>query len=229
MRGSMDIDTVVERLRSLADPTSTAGMERVGISPDRALGVRVPHLRELAREIGRDHDLALGLWDRGLRETMILASMIADPRQTTEGLMERWAADFYDWEVTDQTCMNLFEKTPFAYEKCFEWSERPEQFVKRAGFVLMARLPRSDKKQADERFLDFFPALKAGATDGRNGVKKAVNWAIREIGKRSRFLNPRAIELAREIGALDSSAARWVAADAIRELTSEAVRARLRH
>ena len=116
----MDEEAVIGRLTSLADPRSTAGMKRVGISPDTALGVRVPHLRALAKEIGRDHELALRLWDRAFRETMILASMIASAAATTEDLMERWAADFYDWEVTDQTCMNCFEKTPFAYKKCFE-------------------------------------------------------------------------------------------------------------
>ncbi len=142
--------------------------------------------------------------------------------------MERWAADFYDWEVTDQTCMNLFEKTPFAVPKARQWSGRPEQFVRRAGFVLMARLAVSDKKAPDELFLSFFPEITKGADDGRNGVKKAVNWAVRQIGKRNRRLNGEAIALSEQIGRIDSGSARWIAADAMRELKSEAVGRRLK-
>ena len=137
-------------------------MRRVGISPDAALGVRIPHLRALARQIGKDHALALLLWEERLRETMILASMIALVEETTEDLMERWAADFYDWEVTDQTCMNLFEKTPCAAAKAQHWSERSEEFVRRAGFVLMARLAVSDRRAPDDLSSRFFPPLLGG-------------------------------------------------------------------
>ncbi len=224
----MDIGAVVERLKSLADTKSIEGMRRVGISPRAALGVKIPHLRALARRIGNDHALALALWEKGLRETMILASMIAPPGRATEDLMERWAADFYDWEVTDQTCMNLFEKTPFAVQKARQWSERSEEFVRRAGFVLMARLAVADKKAPDDLFLSFFPEIIRGATDDRAGVKKAVNWAIRQIGKRNRLLNEAAIALSEQIGRIDSRPARWIAADAIRELKSQAVHKRLK-
>lgn len=224
----MDIGDTLRRLRALADTKSIEGMRRVGITPAAALGVKIPQLRALAHQIGSDHRLALALWEERLRETMILASMIAQIGETTEDLMERWAADFYDWEVTDQTCMNLFEKTPFAVSKARQWSDRPEEFVRRAGFVLIARLAVSDKKAADELFLSFFPEIKQGVTDGRAGVKKAVNWAIRQIGKRNRRLNAEAILLSEQIARIDSGPARWIAADAIRELKSEAVGKRLK-
>lgn len=224
----MDTSTVIARLRSLADTKSIEGMRRVGISPDFCLGVRVPHLRALAREIGTDHGLACALWKNRLRETMILASMIASAKETTPDLMESWAASFYDWEVTDQTCMNLFEKTPFAVDKARQWSERPEEFVRRAGFVLMARLAVSDKRAPDELFLSFFPAIKTGSTDNRAGIRKAVNWAIRQIGKRNRRLNEKATALSEDIARIDSKPARWIAADAIRELKSAAVQKRLK-
>jgi 3-methyladenine DNA glycosylase AlkD len=224
----MDTRQIVGRLSSLADARSVEGMRRVGISPDAAFGVRIPRLRALAHEIGKDHRLALQLWEEKLRETMILASMIAQVSETSPDMMERWASDFYDWEVTDQTCMNLFEKTPFAVPKAMQWSGRPEQFVRRAGFVLMARLAVSDKKAPDDLFLSFFPAIAGGIRDDRGGVKKAVNWAIRQIGKRSRFLNGEAIRLSEEIARVDCTSARWIAADAIRELKSQAVRRRLK-
>jgi 3-methyladenine DNA glycosylase AlkD len=142
--------------------------------------------------------------------------------------MEKWVLDFDYWEICDQCCMNLFEKTGFAYEKAIEWSLRDEQFVKRAGFVLMARLAVSDKKADDSRFEQFFPMMLREADDERNFVKKAVNWALRQIGKRNLGLNEKAIETAMEIQKIDSKSARWIASDAIRELSGEAVQKRLR-
>jgi len=224
----MDTNTVIARLRPLADTKSIEGMRRVGISPDVCLGVKIPHLRALAREIGTDHGLACALWGERLRETMILASMIASVKETTPDLMESWAASFYDWEVTDQTCMNLFEKTPFAVDKARQWNSRSEEFVRRAGFVLMARLAVSDKRAPDDLFLSFFPAIRAGSNDSRAGVKKAVNWAIRQIGKRNHGLNEEATGLSEEIARTDSTPARWIAADVIRELKSPAVQKRLK-
>ncbi len=141
--------------------------------------------------------------------------------------MDEWVKDFDNWEVCDQCCMNLFEKTEFAYQKCFQWSAREEEFVKRAGFVLMARLAVSDKKASDEEFEQFFPAIKREADDNRNYVKKGINWALRQIGKRNLSLNEKAIEVAGEIKKMDSKSARWIAADALRELTGQGVQARL--
>ena len=227
---SSRVEGIVSRLEGMADRKSAAGMSRVGIDPDRALGVNIPELRKLGKEIGTDHELALALWERGLRETMILASLVADPKQTTEELMESWASDFYDWEVCDQTCMNLFEKPPLterAYSLARRWSGRTDEFVKRAGFVLMARLAVSDKKAPDDAFYPFFEDVVREADDDRNMVKKGVNWALRQIGKRNLSLRERAVETANTLRERDSSASRWIAADAFRELNSQAVIERL--
>jgi 3-methyladenine DNA glycosylase AlkD len=224
----MNVDRVMAELENLADPDRLDGMARAGIASDRAMGVKIPDLRRLAKQIGRgDHELALALWTKGGRETMILASMIDDPRQVTDQQAEAWAKDFYDWEVCDQTVANLLEKTPLAWDKAAQWSIRPEEGVKRAGFVLMARLAVSDKKARDQMFYPFFPMMVREAADGRNLVKKAVNWALRQIGKRNPNLNQRALQTARQIQEIDHPAARWIASDAIRELESEAVRKRV--
>jgi 3-methyladenine DNA glycosylase AlkD len=153
--------------------------------------------------------------------------MVADPRHVDEEQMERWVQDFDSWDVCDQVCYNLFDRTPFAYQKAVEWSGRSQEFVKRAGFVLMAGLALHDKRAADEAFAPFFPIIVREATDERNFVKKAVNWALRGIGKRNRSLNRQAIETARQIQALATPAARWNARDALRELTSDKIQARL--
>lgn len=203
-------------------------MARFGINPENTYGISIPNLRRLAREIGRDHALAQELWASGIHEARILASMIDESSNVTEEQMEAWARDFDSWDVCDQCCMNLFEKTGYAYQKCVEWSSREEEFVKRAGFALMARLAVSDKKAGDEQFAEFFPIIKREAADNRNYVKKAVNWALRQIGKRNRSLNRVAISTAKEIQEIDSKSARWIASDALRELTSEQVQGRLK-
>jgi len=226
--GAADVESVLKKLEGLSNPEAVEEMARFGITPKKTYGVAIPNLRKLAKEIGRDHSLAQQLYALGIRETMILASMIADPEAVTEEQMERWVAEFDYWEICDQCCANLFEKTRFAYQKAVEWSSREEEFVKRAGFVLMARLAVSDKKAGDEQFERFFPIIQREATDNRNYVKKAVNWALRQIGKRSPSLNSKAIEVAREIQKIDSRSARWIASDALKELTSEAVQRRLK-
>jgi 3-methyladenine DNA glycosylase AlkD len=203
-------------------------MARFGINPENTYGISVPDIRQIARETGKDHPLALALWDTQVHEARILASIIADPKQVDEALMERWALDFDSWDVVDQVCGNLFDKTPFAYAKAVEWSSRQEEFVRRAAFSLMAYLAVHDKKAPDARFEPFFPLIASTATDPRNFVKKAVNWALRSIGKRNRALNQRAIEVARQIQAMDDKTARWIAADALRELTSDKTVQRLK-
>ncbi len=223
----MRFEDILSTLKSLSDPEAVKGMAGFGITPEKAFGIKIPVLRRLARDIGKDHDLALRLWDEEIRETRILASMIDKPQMVTEEQMEEWAKGFDYWEICDQCCMNLFEKTPFAYKKAIEWSGRAEEFVKRAGFVLMARLAVSDKKADDESFEGFLPVIKRESIDSRNFVKKAVNWALRQIGKRNRRLNTMAIETAKEIQNMDSKATRWIAQDAIKELTSKAVQNRL--
>ena len=202
-------------------------MARFGINPENTFGVSIPVLRKLAKEIGRSHELAQQLWNSGFHEARILASMVDSPDEVTEEQMESWVKDFDSWDVCDQCCMNLFGKCRFAYQKAFEWSSREEEFVKRAGFVLMARLAVWDKKAEDSQFVAFLPVIQREAGDCRNFVKKAVNWALRQIGKRNPALNKRAVAVAEEIQKLDSRIARWVASDALRELTSEAVQKRL--
>jgi 3-methyladenine DNA glycosylase AlkD len=215
-------------LKSLANPEAVAGMARYGISAQNTLGVSVPALRRMAREIGRDHLLAQELWSSGVHEARILASMIDDPRLVTDEQMEAWAADFDSWDVCDQCCGNLFDKTEFAYRKAVEWAARDEEFVKRAGFALVAWLAFHDKRAPDEAFLEFLPVIKRESVDGRNYVKKAVNWALRHIGKRNAALNIMAIEAAKEIQEMGSKPGRWIASDALRELTSGKVQERLR-
>ena len=220
-------DEVVGQLESLADPEAVAGMARYGINPENTLGVSIPKLRRLAKEIGKDHRLALGLWSTGIHEARILASMVDEPNEVTEQQMETWVADFDSWDTCDQTCMNLFWLTPFAYEKCFEWSSRDEEFVKRAGFALMARLAWSDKGMSDQKIAEFLPVIEKEATDDRNFVKKAVNWALRQIGKRNANLNTQAIETAKRITRIDSKPAKWISSNALKELEGEAVQRRL--
>jgi 3-methyladenine DNA glycosylase AlkD len=219
---------VLDSLKSKARPDQLEGMARYGIGVERRLGVSVPEMRKMAKELGHDHKLALELWKTGIAEAQILASMIDEPQKLTEGQMEDWVKDIDSWDVCDQTCMNLFEKGPFAWKKINDWSEREEEFVKRAAFALIACLAWHDKKAEDKRFIELLPLIARGATDERNFVKKAVNWALRNIGKRNQSLNQAAIAAAREIQQTDSKAARWIASDAIRELEGEAVQARLR-
>jgi 3-methyladenine DNA glycosylase AlkD len=220
-------DEVIARLRSISNPDSLEGMGRFGINTANAYGVSIPSLRSLAKEIGKDHALAQQLWSSRIHEARILATMIDDPLKVSERQMEEWARDFDSWDVCDQCCSNLLDKTEFAHRKAVEWSRRDEEFVRRAGFVLMATLAVHDKESGDEEFVRFLRIIERQSADDRNFVKKATNWALRQIGKRDAYLNEAAIRTARSIAQKDSKAARWVASDAIRELTSEAVQRRL--
>lgn len=212
----------------MANPARLAGMARYGITTRGALGVSVPQLRALARELGRDHRLAAALWDSEIHEARLLASMVDDPAHVTEAQMETWIGDVDSWDLCDQLCGNLLDRTPFAFRKAAEWSARDEEFVKRAGFVLMASAAVHRKDADDDRFEAFLPLIRAQATDERNYVKKAVSWALRQIGKRSRALNRKAVSTARQIRRIDSRSARWIANDALGELESGPIRERLR-
>jgi 3-methyladenine DNA glycosylase AlkD len=203
-------------------------MARFGICVPKALGVSAPNLRRFAKEVGTNHSLAERLWKTGIHDARILAALIDDPARVTASQMERWAKDFNSWAVCDAACCCLFDKTPDAWAKAVEWTGREPEYIKRAGFVLMAALAVHNKKAPDEQFEAFFPLIVAHATDERNFVKKAVNWALRQIGKRNRRLNRLAVRAAQEIRVMSSRAARWIASDALRELTSDAVQARLR-
>jgi 3-methyladenine DNA glycosylase AlkD len=224
----MKYQNVLTRLRSLSNPKNKEGMARFGINTDQALGISLYALRPLAKEIGKNHELAEELWTSGIHEARILSSMIAEPEKVTEDLMESWVKDFNSWDVCDQVCSNLFDRTPFAYKKAVEWSKRNEEFVKRAGFVLMATLSVHDKKASDKDFEQFFPIIIREAIDERNFVKKAVNWALRQIGKRNLILNTKAIKIAQELKKIDSKSSRWIASNALRELTSKKVQTKLK-
>jgi len=221
------VTTILRELKSKGDTRNVEGMARFGIRSSNAFGVPTPEIHKLGKRLGRDHALAADLWATRNLEARMLASLLDDPRKVTAGQMESWVREFDNWAICDGCCFNLFDKTPFAYEKALEWSGSNEKFVKRAGFSLMAALAVHDKKADDARFLAFLPAILREADDKRNFVKKAVNWAVRQIGKRNLKLNLAAIEVAEELKGRDSSAARWVAADAIRELKSDAVMTRL--
>jgi 3-methyladenine DNA glycosylase AlkD len=224
----MTVNQVLERLKSKSDPAAVRGMARFGITPAQAYGWSAPALKKFAREIGKDHDLAQRLWSTGILEARALAGLIDEKEKVSEPQMEDWVKDFDSWSVCDGTCLNLFRYTPLAYKKCREWSERQEEFVKRAAFSLMACLAVHDKAADDRKFLRFLPLIKRQARDERNYVKKAVNWALRQIGKRNQRLHRAAIEAAEDIHELNSPSARWIASDALRELRSPAVQRRLR-
>lgn len=223
----MAAQLIIKRLESIASPENREGMARYGINTERAYGISVYKLREMAKEMGKDHELALKLWETGIHEAQMLAIFTDDPEQVTQKQMEDWAKDFDSWDTCDQACTDLFDRTPFAYEKALEWSLRPEEFVKRGGFALMAGLAVHDKKAPDGKLAEFFPVIERESKDPRNYVRKAVNWALRNIGKRNLALNTQAIESAERIKAIDDKTARWIASDALRELRSEKVRKRL--
>jgi 3-methyladenine DNA glycosylase AlkD len=218
---------VLEELRLVADPARLPGMSRVGINVERAWGVSIPHCRRIARTHRLDHPLALSLWETGVHEARILASMVDDPTLVTDAQMESWVAGFDSWDVCDQVCGNLFGRTPRAFAKARAWTTRDDEFVRRAGFVLVAERAARDREHDDAFWLRWLPTIRRGALDDRNYVKKAVNWALREIGKRDAVLHAAAIEEAERLAAMSDRAPRWIGRDALRELRSEAVRARL--
>ena len=203
-------------------------MARFGIDTGRAVGVTVTELRRLARDLGRDHELAAALWASGVHEARLLASLVDEPAMVSVAQMEAWVADLDSWDVCDGVCGNLFDRTPFALDKAVEWSSREPEFQKRAAFALMASAAVHRRDLPDAAFASLLPVIREQAIDERNYVKKAVSWALRQIGKRSSGLNRRAISTAEQIERIDSRAARWVARDALRELRSDAVQARLR-
>ena len=227
----MTRDDVIEGLRSLGKPEDIAVMERFGIVTPQSFGIRAPALKQFAREVKRQasdrHALAQELWETGIYDARAVAFLVDDPKQVTRKQMDAWAEDFDNWATVDGTCGHLFCWTPFAYEKAVEWAGKKPEFIKRAGFSLMAYLAVHDKKAPDERLAAFLPLIEKHADDDRNFVKKAVNWALRQIGKRSLDLNKLAIETAERVKLQNTKPARWIAADALRELHSETVRGRL--
>lgn len=227
MKKEHTFEEIMEILLSLAKPENLDGMAKFGISGDKRLGISMPELRKLGKAIGKHHDMALRLWNTGIQDAMILAALIDVPEEVTEIQADKWVMDLDSWDVCDQLCMNLFDRVPFAEKKIKEWSSRDEEFVKRAAFAMIACIAWHDRKAPDEEMIRLFPVIKNGATDERNYVKKAVSWALRNIGKRNTTLNREAIRLALDIKKIDSKAASWIASDVIRELESDAVQKRL--
>ena len=224
-----DYGHILRQLKSMANAGNVAGMARFGITPkNKVLGISIYVLRNMAKTIGTDHKLALRLWASGIHEARLLACLVDDPEDVTESQMEEWVSDFDSWDICDQCCSNLFDKTSFAWNKAVEWAGRQEEFVKRAGYVMMAALSVHDAQATDKEFAALMPLIVKGSKDERNFVKKAVNWALRQIGKRNIELNRLALKTAEKIGKIPSKAAKWVSADAIRELRSDKVQARLR-
>jgi len=220
------LDYIVTELKSKANPDNLKGMARYGISTTNRLGNSIPFLRKLAKEIGKDHKLALELWKKGIDETKILASMIGEEDKLTEAQCEKWVIGFNSWDICDQVCMNLFKKMPFAEKKIKEWSKREEEFIRRAAFTLIACIAVYDKEKPDNEFIKFFPLIKEAATDERNYVKKAVSWALRNIGKRNKNLNKKVTKFARELEYLQSKTAKWIARDTLRDTQRETVKNR---
>ncbi len=202
-------------------------MRRFGIRGQRLLGVSVATVRELAKPLGKNHGLALQLWSSRIHEARILASIVADPAKLTRSRADAWVRDFDSWDVCDQTCLNLLDKTAYAFTAALQWSRRPEEFVRRAGFALMAALAFHHKTASDVKFLPFLRAILQRSTDQRPFVRKAVNWALRQIGKRNRRLNHLAVHAAAMLKHSPAATARWIGSDAYRELTSSAIRRRL--
>jgi 3-methyladenine DNA glycosylase AlkD len=215
----MTAPEILAALRAQANPNNVAGMARYGISAKGTLGVPVASIRRLAKQAGRSHELAAELWDSGIHEARILATIVEDPARVTRRQMNRWARDFDSWDVCDQACQNLFRYTPLAWTMAVEWAGARREFVRRAAFALMAGLAASKAIAApDEDFEAMLPLIATAATDERNLVKKAVNWALRGIGKRNPHWRSAAIGAAENIRAIDSPSARWIASDALREL-----------
>ncbi|MCL2141036.1 MAG: DNA alkylation repair protein [Dehalococcoidia bacterium] len=219
-------DEIIKQLLSQANPENVAGMKRFAIQGHQMLGISIYTLRKMAKTIGPNHDLALQLWESGIHEARLLAGFVDEPTKVTAEQLEHWVLDFDSWDIVDQISA-LIAKTPFVFDKIHQWAEREEEFVKRTAFSLIAEVSFYHKHMTNADYEQFFPLIIQASTDNRNFVKKAVNWALRNIGKRNYELNKRALETAKQIELIDSKTARWIAADAIRELSSESIQKRL--
>lgn len=215
------------RLEKLGTKATIAGYPRYGISARRAFGVPMGKLLQLAKSVGTDHDLAVGLWESGWYEARLLAALIGDPDRLTRRQMNAWAAGFENWGDCDTVCFKLFDRSPHAWGCASTWAKSPREFVRRGGFVLMACLALHDKTAPEARFRAWLPLIERGAGDDRNFVVKGVSWALRSIGRRSPALHAAALATARRLTAADDPSARWVGKDAVRELTSPKVQARM--
>lgn len=223
----MQYEEVMTQLKSMGDPRNVEGMKRFGIKSENNFGNSVTSLRNYAKKIGKNHELAVKLWESGIRDARMVATCIENPETVSEDQVDKWVQDLDSWDICDHCCGHFFDKTPFAYKKVREWTKNNELFIKRAGFSLIAWLAVHDKKKDDFEFIDFLKIIERESTDERNYIRKSVNWALRQIGKRNIDMNKKALEASRKIQKIDSKSAKWIASDAIRELTSEKVKQRL--
>jgi 3-methyladenine DNA glycosylase AlkD len=212
-----ELQEIISQLKALTVPANINGMARFGINPNNTLGVSMPRIRQLGKR-KKDHDLALALWETGIHEARILASIVDQPALLTSQQMDSWTADFDSWDVCDQVCGNLYSKSPLAVEKAMSWSKSEHEFVKRAGFALMAYLAVHGKKVPDTVFIQFLEIIESSADDDKNFVRKAIKWALRQIGKRSTALYQPALEESRRLVLSADKTARWVGSDAVKEL-----------
>ena len=222
------VNYLMELLKSKSRKDQLDGMARYGIKTDNRLGVSIPDIRKIAKDFGKNHDVALKLWKTGIADAKITAALIDEVDKVTRDQMDEWVKDFDSWDVCDQICMNLFDKTSYAWDKVVEWSKRDEEFVKRAAFSLLACLAWHDKKAADDKFIEYFPIIKKNIFDDRNYVKKALSWSIRHIGKRNLNLHKSVLFFAEDIKKIDSKTARWIASDVIKDLNSDSTKRRLK-
>lgn len=222
----LNLANVLKMLEKSADKNNLAGMQKYGMELESRLGVKVPKIRKIARDIGKDHQLALELWRTGIVEARILASLVDEPSAVTEKQMDEWVVDFNSWDVCDQVCMNLFDKTPFVWKKIKQWAKQDPEYVKRAGYALIAGLAVHNKQADDENFLKQLPLIEYGAMDKRNFVKKAVSWSLRSIGKRNIHLNKQVLTFAEKLKKSDNKTSQWIGRDTIQDITSDATKRR---
>ena len=223
----MELADIIEFFESNADDDNLKNMDRLKVGSDKKYGIRMPVLRKFAKEIGKDHELALKLWNHGYHESRLLATLIEESDKVDKAQLEAWVNDFDTWDLCDQACINLLVEMPSAIERIPIWAESEKEFVKRTAFSLIAVIAVHDKTSDDSYFEGFFSLIGKASFDERNFVKKSVNWAIRSIGKKNIHLNQKAIELSNEILEYDSKSARWIAKNALRELESEKVQKKL--
>jgi len=224
---SKQVQTALASLKKMSTPRDRANLARFGINATKAFGVSMANIQKLAKRLGRSHELAAALWDTGWYEARMLTAFVDEPARVTLAQMDRWCRDFDNWGICDTVCFVLFDRTPHAWPKVAQWSEKHDEFGKRAAFALLASIAGHDKNATDAQFIETLPLIERAATDDRNFVKKGVSWALRRIGRRNSTLHAAALPVARRLAASADPAARWVGKDALRELTSPAVMRRL--
>jgi 3-methyladenine DNA glycosylase AlkD len=226
-RRTKTLEQAIAALKASSKEENRIGMARFGVETSHALGVPMPVIRAVASTTIKDHSLAIALWESGIHEARILASLLEEPKKVTRTQMESWVNDFASWDVCDQVCGNLFDRLPEAEAAIFDWSKSPKEFVKRAAFALIAWRAVHLKSEPDQTFLNYLPLIHRESTDPRNFVKKSVNWALRQIGKRNASLNNPAVEMALAFSQSDNKTVRWIGSDAYKELTDAKIKARL--